>query len=95
MQRFVNASGSASTGSDEAAKPQRGPQAFSAENLQGENDKKRREKGSHAIDFSDSGLTQRKIVLDVPPDVVQAISDLRPLRRFKTEIPKRPSFLQV
>ena len=34
------------------------------------------------------------IVLDIPPNVVQAIADLRPLRKFKRAIPKKPSFLQ-
>lgn len=54
-------------------------------------------KGSDGIGWSDNGLSltfcmKQNIPLDIPPDIVHEIADVRPSRKFKIGILRRPSF---
>ena len=97
----VCAGGSASTGSTPPTLPQSSSddvdEAYEIEEIEVEDDNDK-EKGSDTVDYSNSGLPltfcmKRNIVLDVPSDVVQAIADFRPPRKFRRGIPRKPSFL--
>lgn len=90
MLRFMNpsADGFANTGCDYLTTPQSKHQDEAEElELEDHNDKN---KGIDAIDYSDSGLpltfcTKRKIVLDIPPYVVQVLADIMTPRKTSRE----------